>query len=263
MRGSYNKNFKSFRKKKYSVYRTSAGSGADSTTVLRIVRAVSLLLLLGLIIATVTVGIKSFNKEESFIKSADYKSQTEENEILLRVVNKSNPLDKDYAPELVEHNDYSVNILAEKPLDKLLQAAGEDGVSLSVDCGFVSYDEQDKLYKEMYGKYRRSSGLSQVKAQAKTETKVPQAGRSEFQTGLLIRFKTDENKSFRDTAASRWLERNAMDFGFILRYPEGKTSQTSMSPDFTAYRYVGEDNARVIRSLGKTLNEYSYYIASR
>lgn len=261
MRGVYNKGFK--KKNKYSVYRTSASTGTESTAALHIVRVIVLLMLLGVIITTVTVGVKSFKTETSLTKSTDYKSETVESELLLRVVNKSNPLDNDFVPELVDHTDYSLNVLAEKPLNKLLRAAEEEGVNLSVDCAYISYDEQDKLYKETYNKYRRSSGLSQVKAQAKAETKVPQAGRSEFQTGLLIRFKTDEKKSFRDTAASRWLERNAFDFGFVLRYPEGKTAQTSMSPDFAAYRYVGEDNAYVMRSLGKTLNEYSYYIASR
>lgn len=261
MRKNYNKGFR--KKNKYSVYRSSTSTGVESTTALNIVRVIVLLLMLGVIVATVTVGVKSFKTENDLTNSSQYKSETEQDEILLRVVNKSTPLDKDYVPELVEHNDYSVNVIAEKPLNKLLLAAEEEGVNLSVDCAYVSYDEQDKLYKRTYNKYRRTSGLSQVKAQAKTETKVPQAGRSEFQTGLLIRFKTDEDKSFRNTAASRWLERNSIDFGFILRYPEGKTAQTSMSPDFTSYRYVGKDNAYVMRSLGKTFNEYSYYIASR
>lgn len=262
MRGVYNKRYKK-KRNKYSVHRSSTSTGVEPTTALNIVRVIVLLLMLGVIVTTVTVGVKSFKTENNLTNSSAYKSETEQNELLLRVVNKSNPLNDDYVPELVEHTDYSVNILAEKPLNNLLRAAEKDGVNLSVDYAYVSYEEQDKLYKETFGKYRRSSGLSQVKAQAKTETKVPQAGNSEFQTGLLIRLKTDEDKSFRDTDASRWLQRNAADFGFILRYPEGKTAQTSMSSDFASYRYVGEDNARVMRSLGKTLNEYSYYIASR
>ncbi|MCH5298692.1 MAG: M15 family metallopeptidase [Ruminococcus sp.] len=262
MRGVYNKGFKK-KRNKYSVHRSSTSMGMESTAALNIVRVVVLLLMLGVVVATVTIGVKSFKNETNLTNSSQYKSETEQNELLLRVVNKSTPLDGNYVPELVEHTDYSVNILAEKPLNNLLRAAGENGINLSVDCAYVSFEEQDKLYKKTYNKYRKSSGLSQVKAQAKTETKVPQAGRSEFQTGLLIRFKTDENKNFKDTTASRWLERNSVDYGFVLRYPEGKTAQTSMSPDFASYRYVGEDNAYVMRSLGKTFNEYSYYIASR
>lgn len=260
MRTGYNKGFK---KNKYSVRRTSAVENTESTAALQIVRVVVLLLMLAVIITTITIGAKSVKTGAALEKSTAYKSETVDNELLLKVVNASNPLDESFVPDLCEQDGYSVNLLAEKPLNELLAAAEKDGVNLSVERAYTSFSEQDKLYKKTYNKYRRSEGLTQVKAQAKTEATVPKAGRSEYQTGLLIRFKTDENKSFKDSSASAWLERNASDFGFILRYPEGKTAQTSMSADYAAYRYVGEDNARVMRILAKTFNEYSYYIASR
>lgn len=196
-------------------------------------------------------------------KSVSNVSDSENNNAqLLRVVNKSNPLDKDYVPELVQKDGYRICPLAEKSLDNLLAAAKKENISLYVKYAFVSYNEQAKIYNAEYRK-QLSKGLTEVKAQAKTTVTIPQAGRSEFQTGLMVSFRSREKGKFKNSNASDWLFKNAKKYGFVLRYPEDKEDITSMNVNYKSYRYVGESNAKVMQSLNMCLNEYSYYVNSR
>lgn len=234
----------------------------ESTVLLKIARLAVAGLLIALVTALVWFALSQFQDINQNSKSSSYNSVEELNSDLLRVVNKSNPLAEDYVPELVDVDGVQVSKLAEKPLRSLLEAAENAGVSLSADYAYVSYKEQGERYRKIYKKYREKH-LSEVRAQALAERKVPQQGRSEYQTGLLVHFKTDENKSFEKSKSYAWLIKNCVDYGFVLRYPSDKTSQTSMDADYAAYRYVGEDNAEVMRSLNKSLNEYSLYVNSR
>ena len=50
--------------------------------------------------------------------------------------------------------------------------------------------------------------------------------------------------------------KNAWRYGFILRYPEGGEEITGFTYQPWHYRYVGEEAASRISSLGVTLEEY-------
>lgn len=237
------------------------GGGSGS---LRIARFVILGLIAVVIITTLIIGMNLFLVNSDREASSVYnKTEDIHNAELLRVVNKSNPLDKKYVPKLAEKYGYSVNVLAEKNLDKMLKAAKNDGIDLSVKYAYVSYDEQAKKYKKLYKSYIKKDGLTEVKAQAKTNLRVPQAGRSEYQTGLMVHLITSEKGKFKKTKAYDWLVKNAKDYGFIQRYPADKTNETSMKADYNAYRYVGKENAYAMVRLNMCLNEYSLYIKSR
>ena len=54
---------------------------------------------------------------------------------------------------------------------------------------------------------------------------------------------------------------HAHEFGFIERYPEGKTYLTGYSPESWHWRYVGVDAATVVHDEGITYDEYyAFYI---
>lgn len=53
-----------------------------------------------------------------------------------------------------------------------------------------------------------------------------------------------------------WLTENAWKFGFILRYPKNKTSETGHSFEPWHYRYVGRYHAQKIYASGLSLEEY-------
>ena len=53
-----------------------------------------------------------------------------------------------------------------------------------------------------------------------------------------------------------WLAEKAHNYGFILRYPEGKESVTGYQSEPWHYRYVGVELAQKVHASGLTLEEY-------
>ena len=58
------------------------------------------------------------------------------------------------------------------------------------------------------------------------------------------------------TATQKWLMENCWRYGFILRYPEGKSDITGIIYEPWHYRYVGYALAKELHFSGMTLEEY-------
>lgn len=231
---------------------------------LQIIRYTAVILAVVIGFGVITVGLYLYKSGQTLpIESSGEVISTNDREELLRVVNKNNPLERDFVPELTEYEGYQVNTLAAASLENMLQSAQAEGVDLKVGYAYVSYDEQDRLFQEEYNRLLKNENLSEVKAEAKAQSAVSKAGRSEYQTGLLVSFTTSEGKSFDETKASKWLENNCIEFGFIIRYTDAKKSKTLKNADPCAYRYVGKDDAGMMRSLDMCLDEYNSYISVR
>lgn len=69
------------------------------------------------------------------------------------------------------------------------------------------------------------------------------------------------NNSFENTKAYNWLKQNADEYGFIPRYPKEKESITKISYEPWHWRYVGQENAKKMKSLDMCLEEYIEYIS--
>ena len=177
-----------------------------------------------------------------------------ESEMLLTVVDSANPLDKDYVPNLETVSRFKVNRDAQKPLENLLKASKENGTELKIKTAYVSYDEQEEKFQSELQKLTQSSKYTTVRAEAEVLKTTPHGGQSESQTGLLIEF------DFLNSGSKAFLERNCVEYGFIQRYPESKTSETRMNPSDSLYRYVGSENAKAMRSYGMCLEEYNSYL---
>jgi zinc D-Ala-D-Ala carboxypeptidase len=86
-------------------------------------------------------------------------------------------------------------------------------------------------------------------------------GHSEHQTGLAIDVsgldgRCQAEPCFAGTPAGRWLARHAPDFGFVVRYPEGKESVTGYMYEPWHLRYVGVPDAQAMSRDGRTLEEH-------
>ena len=85
-------------------------------------------------------------------------------------------------------------------------------------------------------------------------------GCSEHETGLAIDitrkgvWKTDP--AFDGTKEFAWLTKHAHEYGFILRYPQGKEASTGISYEPWHWRYVGTAEAKKIKDSGLCLEEY-------
>ncbi len=102
--------------------------------------------------------------------------------------------------------------------------------------------------------------LTRDDAEKVVATYSARPGQSEHQSGLCVDFITSTmtalDLSYENTAAFRWLSEHAYQYGFILRFPEGKEAVTGYSYEPWHYRFVGREAATDIHLGGLTLEEY-------
>ncbi|PID06184.1 MULTISPECIES: D-alanyl-D-alanine carboxypeptidase family protein [unclassified Sporosarcina] len=160
------------------------------------------------------------------------------------LANKQYPLPEDYAPGESEE--------AREAFDELAASAVTSGINLQAFSTYRSYDYQVTLYN----RYVERDG------QEAADRYSARPGYSEHQTGLAFDIgevnheKHWASNSFGDTEAAKWLAANAHQYGFILRYPEGKEDKTGYMHESWHYRYVGKDKAEQIFKRNITLEEY-------
>ena len=117
----------------------------------------------------------------------------------------------------------------------------------------------DILSKTIYNNYVKRDG------QKKADTYSARPGHSEHQSGLAIDIcSTDKSvpcitSGFNSTQTAKWLSDNAYKYGFILRYPEGKTNETGYKYESWHFRYVGKDLATTLYNGGNWITLESYF----
>lgn len=184
------------------------------------------------------------------------------NDISMFVINQSNPQDATYVPETVEVEGVQVEVHMVNALEMLVEAAKEDGLALVFSQGYVSYEEQDRLYNAEVDRLMEEENMTTVMARTQARLSVPRAGECDQQTGLCLR--VDANpETFEDSRTCSWLRNNMGKYGFIFRYPEGKEEYTGCSEDLTVIRYVGSENATAMQQRSMCLEEYLSYLASQ
>lgn len=141
--------------------------------------------------------------------------------------------------------------VAADALKYLFEAAAAEGLTLHSRSGYRSYQTQVQLFNN----YVASHG----EVEANKFSSRP--GHSEHQTGLSMDI-TSENidfqltEAFGDTKEGQWVAQNAHRFGFIIRYPKGKTSVTGYIYEPWHIRYLGEELATAIYESGLTYEEF-------
>ncbi|WP_018962290.1 M15 family metallopeptidase [Sporolactobacillus vineae] len=141
--------------------------------------------------------------------------------------------------------------VAASALKRMFDAAKKDHVPLAGVSAYRSFKMQTRLFDY----YSDIDG----KKQALKYSALP--GTSEHETGLAIDVSGISgayaaSTAFNTTPEARWLARHARDFGFIVRYPEGKEQVTGYEYEAWHIRYVGVKAARTIAGRGMTLEEY-------
>ena len=166
----------------------------------------------------------------------------------LIICNKYHNLKKDYVPDLVSLDGYgggSMEREAASYFKKMVDAAKEEGLALKNVSGYRSYSTQ----KYLYNNYVSKDGKT------KADTYSARPGTSEHQTGLASDINWVSSR-FENTEEYKWLINNAHKYGFILRYPKGKTNITGYTYEPWHYRYVGSDVAKYIYEHDITYEEY-------
>lgn len=138
--------------------------------------------------------------------------------------------------------------------NEMKAAAKENGFNLYIGSGYRSYSTQSKVYKN----YVKRDG------KAKADTYSARPGHSEHQSGLAIDICDYNykgkciNSGYNNTESAKWLSDNAYKYGFILRYPNGKTNETGYKYESWHYRYVGKDLAAKLYDGGYWITLESY-----
>lgn len=195
----------------------------------------------------------------------------------LTLVNATHPLASDFIPadltDLVNTRGdgramQKMSLYAAKALEALfIEAKAENqltvnqksGYPLSVMSAYRSYAYQSSLFSHYTdNEMARNPALTREQAEAITVTYSNRPGTSEHQLGLCVDMHdlSGADVSFKNSASYPWLRENAWKFGFILRYPEDKVSETAVSFEPWHYRYVGRYHAKKIHDAGLCLEEY-------
>ena len=122
------------------------------------------------------------------------------------------------------------------------------GLAFYAISAYRPYSSQETLYDNYV--------LAHGQEQADRESARP--GFSEHQTGLTcdVTATGDESKDFSETSAFIWASANCSDYGWILRYPEGKEDITGYEYESWHYRYLGVDLATAVTKTGMTYDEF-------
>ena len=171
------------------------------------------------------------------------------------LVNKYYYLDNNYVPDNLESistrfalsNMKMVNT-AKNAFEEMAQEAKKENLSIIAMSTYRSYDYQVNLYN----KYVKSDGKDAA------DTYSGRPGHSEHQTGLAVDvYNGKENyTNFEKTKEFDWMKKHASEYGFILRFPKDKESETGYIYESWHYRYVGKDIAKYIKEHNISFEEY-------
>ena len=226
--------------------------------------------MLGLFILIAILFTGCMNKPEEIDEPEIVPVEQEEtikidkNDPYLIFVNKENALPSDFIPEslvpidgsLSSNQGISADAKALQSYLSMREAALEEDVHMVICSAYRSYGLQEVIYN----RFLSSKGEEWTKAHS------AYPGTSEHQTGLAMDITSSKmgyglDVSFEDTKEGIWLRDHCAEYGFIIRYLEGKEAITGYTYEPWHIRYVGEEYSEYIMENGLTLEEF-FEIAS-
>ena len=181
----------------------------------------------------------------------------------LIVVNPSHAMASEPTEEIVvlsegKTSDYKVGSLSVKYPKRLIPTLNElmkdlrtnvSSNAFTITRGYRTFEEQQKAHDSVNNKNGRE----------------PEGGCSDLNTGLSFAawvYPSEEGKINQGKFA--WFAENCHNYGFILRYPDGKSSLTGIDASndaYITYRYVGIPHAHLIYINNYCLEEYVEFAA--
>lgn len=166
----------------------------------------------------------------------------------LLFVNRWNPVPEGLEVELDLLEGFKIATVCKEQLQKMIADCRKAGYRCDINTAYRSYAYQKKLWDYRYNDYLKQ-GYSSEKAADLSARRVLPPGTSEHQLGLAVDLLGPDD-------TFQWLEEHAPEYGFILRYPEGKTEETGVMYEPWHFRYLGKELAEELTSLDMTLDAY-------
>ncbi|MFC0265163.1 M15 family metallopeptidase [Alloscardovia macacae] len=157
----------------------------------------------------------------------------------------------------VINNRCSVDSRIAADLDAFLAAAQQVAPAAHLISCYRSVAYQTNLF-EMYVQQELEAHPGWTRDQAETQVKTysQPAGASEHQTGLAVDLSTIEHLNEQPEATARAIQSLAPQYGFILRFPQGKVESTGVEYEDWHFRFVGHEAAQYITQNGLSLEEF-------
>ena len=163
------------------------------------------------------------------------------------LANKWHPIPDDYEVELVSYGKHKISAECVDQLKAMISQIQSLGY-YNVTNVYRSKESQQAIWDKRYNNYR-ASGYSHEEAEAEVGKSVSIPGTSEHQLGLAVDI--DGVKPVHN-----WLAEHSWEYGFIVRYPEGKADITGILYEPWHFRYVGVELAKELYESGLCLEEY-------
>lgn len=182
----------------------------------------------------------------------------------LILVNKENPIPEDYKVETIEIEEkWKVDTRIKESLEKMLTDARNEGLEPVICSAYRTSNYQKILFDNKVKEYKRK-GYSQTEAEEQASYWVTIPGTSEHEIGLAVDIVSEDyqtlDKNQENTKVQKWLMEHCYEYGFILRYPTDKKDITKINYEPWHYRYVGVENAMLIKEKGLCLEEYIEFL---
>lgn len=171
------------------------------------------------------------------------------------LVNKYNKLPDNYEPELERLEEcYCVpgrgaQHLRKEAADafiKMHKDAKKEGLNITAYGTYRSISTQQRIWE---------NAINSGRTQEDVDSLNSRGGHSEHHTGLAVDVVINDY-SVLDTKEYQWYKDRAHEYGFIIRYPEGKENITGYKYEPWYLRYVGPEIAQEVYSSGLTYEEY-------
>ncbi len=157
------------------------------------------------------------------------------------MINKQNTLPDGWEPaDLVSiGNNHYLRKEAAKSLEMMRNDAQNSGISFNVISSYRSQTYQTDLYN----RYMASDPYNAPYYSAYPRT-------SEHELGLAVDISYDYSlhNDLAESELGQWMAANAHNYGWIMRYPEGKTESTGYYYEAWHWRYVGTELAEALYS---------------
>lgn len=178
----------------------------------------------------------------------------------LQLVNFQNPVPEDHAIQTVTlSNGLRVDERCYPDLQAMMDACRGSGLNPVICSAYRTHEEQEELFQNKVDRLMEQ-GYSETDATKEAGKVVAVPGTSEHELGLAVDIADMSHQlldeSQEDTEVQKWLLEHCWEYGFILRYPTGKSDITGIIYEPWHYRYVGREDAEQIRALDVCLEEY-------
>jgi D-alanyl-D-alanine carboxypeptidase len=199
--------------------------------------------------------------EQAALEEADRPPDVDVTDWSLRLVSKQAPLPEDFAPELADiERGEQFDARAADALNQLIADARNAGYTVYVCSAYRSYQTQYEIYWNHVWTYMLQDDMTQDEAEATTQIAVNYPGVSEHQLGLaadILEYADQDMEPYiGGSGLMLWLEEHCAEYGFVIRYPDGKTDVTGIEYEPWHLRYVGLEAAQYMTEHDLCLEEF-------